>query len=168
MSDAVTYLLCAILIGAGATAVMDIWVAVRKWLLGIPSLDYGLVGRWLVYLTRGRFRHDPIAASPSVPGERVIGWAAHFLTGIAFAALLLAIWGLDWARHPTLGPALVVGVGSVAAPFLIMQPGMGAGVAASRTPRPAVARLHSLVTHGIFGLGLYLAGWVTNSLGTLL
>jgi Protein of unknown function (DUF2938) len=52
----------------------------------------------------------------------------------------------------------------VAAPFLLMQPGMGAGIAASRTPRPAAARLHSLVTHGIFGLGLYAAGWATSLL----
>jgi hypothetical protein len=76
--------------------------------------------------------------------------------------LLLAVWGLDWVRHPTLGPALIVGVGSVAAPFLLVQPGMGAGIAASRTPRPAVARLQSLATHAIFGLGLYIAGWSTR------
>ena len=167
MPEAVDYLVCALLIGAGATAVMDIWAAARKWLLGIPPPDYGLVGRWLAYLARGRFRHDPIAASPPVRGERLIGWTAHYLIGIAFAAMLLAIWGLDWARHPTIGPALIVGIGSVAAPFLLMQPGMGAGIAASRTPRPAAARLHSLVTHGIFGLGLYAAGWVTSLLGTL-
>ena len=167
MPDAMNYLLCALLIGAGATAVMDIWIAVRKRILGIPMLDYGLVGRWVAYLARGRFRHDPIAASSPVQGERLIGWIAHYLTGITFAAMLLAIWGLGWARQPTIGPALIVGIGSVAAPFLLMQPGMGAGVAASRTPRPAVARLHSLVTHGIFGLGLYAAGWVTTSLDTL-
>jgi hypothetical protein len=146
---------------------MDIWIAVRKRMLGVPALDYGLVGRWVAYLARGRFRHDPIAASPPVRGERLIGWTAHYLTGITFAAILLAIWGLDWVRHPTIGPALIVGIGSVAAPFLLMQPGMGAGVAASRTPRPAAARLHSLVTHGIFGLGLYAASWVTTLLDTL-
>jgi hypothetical protein len=103
------YLLCAVLIGAGATAVMDIWIAVRKRMLGVPALDYGLVGRWVAYLARGRFRHDPIAASPPVRGERLIGWTAHYLTGITFAAILLAIWGLDWVRHPTIGPALIVG-----------------------------------------------------------
>ena len=97
-------------------------------------------------------------------GERLIGWTAHYLIGIAFAGVLLAIWGLEWARHPTVGPALIVGIASVAAPFLLMQPGMGAGIAASRTPRPAAARLHSLVMHGIFGLGLYAAGWVTSLL----
>ena len=54
----------------------------------------------------------------------------------------------------------------MAAPFLIMQPGMGAGIAASRTPRPAAARMQSLVTHGVFGLGLYVAGWIVRLLYT--
>jgi len=155
------YVVCAVLIGAGATAVMDLWTVVRKQMFGIP-FSYGLVGRWLAYLPRGRFRHDPIAASPAVHGERLIGWAAHYGIGIAFAAVLLAVWGLEWARQPTLVPALIVGIGSVAAPFLVLQPGMGAGIAASRTPRPAAARFQSLVTHAIFGLGLYAAGWITT------
>ena len=156
------YLVCTLLIGTGATAVIDIWALARKRLLGVASPDYGLVGRWLVYMTRGRFRHDRIAASPAVPRERLIGWTAHYLIGVAFAAVLLAIWGLEWARHPSIGPALIVGIGSVAAPFLVMQPGMGAGIAASRTPRPSAARVQSLITHAIFGLGLYGAGWITS------
>ena len=156
------YVVCTLLIGTGATAVIDMWAVARKRLLGIPSLDYGLVGRWIVYMMRGRFQHDRIAASPAVQSERLIGWTAHYLIGIAFAAMLLGIWGLDWARHPTIVPALIVGIGSVAAPFLVMQPGMGAGIAASRTPRPSAARLQSLVTHAIFGLGLYAAGWITS------
>lgn len=162
MSEAMDFLLHAALIGTGATLMMDLWAVVQKRLLGLPSLDYGLVGRWLAYLMRGRFRHDPIAASPPVRGEGFLGWTAHYLIGIAFAAVMLAIWGLEWIRVPTIGPALIVGIGSVAAPFLLMQPGMGAGIAASRTPRPAVARLRSLVTHGIFGLGLYATGWLTR------
>ena len=161
------HLVSSVLIGAGATAVMDLWGVARKRLLGIPSADYGLVGRWLAHMTRGRFFHDRIAASPPVRGERLIGWSAHYLIGISFAAGLLAIWGLDWARHPTLGPALVVGIVTVAAPFLVMQPGMGAGIAASRTPRPAAARLQSLINHGIFGAGLYASAWATGFLGAL-
>jgi nitrous oxidase accessory protein NosD len=45
-----------------------------------------------------------------------------------------------------------------------MQPGMGAGIAASRTPKPAVARINSLLTHATFGLGLYLAALATSRL----
>jgi hypothetical protein len=153
-----------VLIGAGATALMDLWGFARKWLLGAAPPDYGLVGRWIGYMAQGRFRHDAIAAAAPLRRERLIGWTAHYLVGIAFASLLLAIWGLEWARHPTLGPALLVGIGTVAAPFLLMQPGMGAGIAASRTPNPGAARIRSLVTHAVFGLGLYVAGWATSLL----
>jgi hypothetical protein len=92
----------------------------------------------------------------------VIGWVAHYVVGVLFAALVLGLWGLAWVRQPTIGPALLVGIGTVAAPFLVMQPGMGAGVAASRTPRPAAARVQSLVTHTMFGLGLYASGWIAR------
>jgi hypothetical protein len=162
METVMNYLVCSLLIGTGATAVMDMWAIARKRLIGVPSLDYRLVGRWLVHMTRGRFQHERIAVSPAAPHERLIGWTAHYLIGIAFAAVLLTIWGVEWARHPTLGPALIVGIGSLAAPLLVMQPGMGAGIAASRTPRPSAARLQSLITHAIFGLGLYGAGWIAS------
>jgi hypothetical protein len=115
-------------------------------------------------MVRGRLLHDAIAKSAPVKGERLIGWAAHYLIGIAFAAALLIGWGPEWAREPTLIPALIVGIGSVAAPFLLMQPGMGLGIAARRAPNPTAARLRSLTTHAIFGLGLYAAGWTTRLL----
>jgi hypothetical protein len=156
------YLVSATVIGAGAIAVMDAWTVARRPLLGVPLPDYGLVGRWLAYMARGRFRHERIAATPAVEGELAIGWIAHYLTGIAFAAMLLAIFGIDWARHPTVLPALAVGLATVAAPFLLMQPGMGAGIAASRTPRPAAARIQSVITHIVFGLGLYASARLTR------
>lgn len=94
MSDALAFAGCALTIGVGATAVMDAWALVRKRCFGVPPLDYALVGRWLGHLARARVRHAPIAASPRVPGERAIGWAAHYLIGVAFAALLLALRGV--------------------------------------------------------------------------
>jgi len=154
----------ALITGIGATAVMDLWAIVRKRLLGLAAPDYGMVGRWIGHMGRGRFRHASIAAACPVRGERLIGWIAHYLTGIAFAGLLIVIWGLAWIRHPTIGPALAVGIATVAAPFLLMQPGMGAGIAASRTPRPGAARLQSLVTHAVFGIGLYAGGWAARAL----
>ena len=158
------FLESALLIGGGATALTDLWSGVRRRLLGIVPPDFGLVGRWLAHMARGRFRHDSIAAAPAVRGERLVGWLAHYAIGMSFAALLLFIWGMDWMRQPTLGPALAIGIGTVAAPFFVMQPGMGAGIAASRTPRPAASRLQSLVTHTIFGIGLYAAARLTNVL----
>jgi hypothetical protein len=159
MNEATQGLVSAVLIGVGATAFLDVTAILRNKLVGTPMPDYGLVGRWFAWMPRGRFRHDAIAASAPMPGERIIGWAAHYLIGIAFAGLLIAVWGLDWVRNPTPGPALILGIGSVAAPFLLMQPGMGAGLAGRRTPRPMATRLRSVVTHTMFGLGLYFAGW---------
>ena len=164
MQTAMDYGISTLITGVGATALMDLWTIARKRLLGTAAPNYGLVGRWLGHMRRGRFRHESIAAAPPVHGERLIGWSAHYLIGIAFAGLLLGVWGLAWIQQPRIGPALAVGIGSVAAPFLVMQPGMGAGIAASRTPRPAAARLQSLATHAIFGLGLYAAGWSTRLL----
>ena len=149
----------AVLTGAGATAVMDAWGMARRRLFGVP-MNYGLVGRWIAYLPRGVFRHERIAASPAVRGELAIGWIAHYAIGIAFAGLLLLLYG----PRPTLASALLVGIGTVAAPFLVMQPGMGAGIAASRTPRPGAARMQSLVNHAVFGLGLYVSASVLNFL----
>ena len=156
----------AIAIGVGATLVMDLWMSIRKRLFGISALDHALVGRWFAYLPRGKFRHTPIAASLPVPGERAIGSLAHHLSGIVFAGVLLAVFGTPWVDQPTLGPALIVGIGSVAAPFLLMQPGMGMGIAARFAPRPGRARINSLITHAVFGVGLYASGWTVKAVGT--
>jgi hypothetical protein len=101
------YLLCALIIGAGATAAMDLWGVIRKRLLGIPTPNFALVGRWLALMPRGRFRHESIAAAPSVRHERLIGWTAHYLIGIVFAGLLLGVYGITWIDAPTIVPALL-------------------------------------------------------------
>ena len=145
------------LVGIGATAIVDFWSLIRKPLLGMPLPNYGHVGRWFAYIARGQFRHESIAATPSVPFERLIGWAAHYLIGIAFAVILVWVDGVAWVREPTLGPALAVGVATVIFPFFVMQPGMGAGIAANRSPRPPMARIQSLATHAVFGCGLFIA-----------
>ncbi len=147
-----------IFIGIGATLATDLWTTVRARLFGVPVPDWGLVGRWFGHMAHGQFHHERIATAEPVRGERAIGWIAHYLTGIVFAGVLLAICGPAWTRQPTLVPALTLGIATVAAPFLLMQPGMGAGIAARRTPRPNTARLQSLITHAVFGLGLYAAG----------
>ena len=161
MPEALHFLCHAALVGTGATAFMDAWWWLQKRVFGVPVLDYAMVGRWLGHLARGRLRHDAIAAAPAVAAERLLGWTAHYAIGVAFAGVLLGVTGVGWAHAPSPGPALAVGLASVAAPFLVLQPALGAGVAASRTPRPNAARRRSVATHLVFGVGLYLAakGW---------
>lgn len=164
MSEELEFAVYASAIGIGATAVMDLWALFLKRFFGILSLDYALLGRWLGHFPSGRFFHRNIAQAAPVRGERAIGWSAHYLIGIAFAALLLSIWGMEWARSPSPFPALLIGFGTMAAPFFILQPAMGAGIAAARTPRPNVARLKTLGTHAAFAVGLYGAAWAAATL----
>lgn len=145
-----------IILGAGATLVIDVWALLRRRLLGVPSLDYALVGRWLGHMRHGRFRHEAIGKAPAVTGERALGWAFHYLTGLAFAGLFLLLVGAPWLQRPTLWPALLFGALTVAAPLLVMQPAFGMGIAATRTANPRQVRLRALVTHLLFGAGLYL------------
>ena len=162
MTDNVVGLI--VLTGVGATALTDFWCLVRQRVFAVPFPNYGFVGRWIAHMARGRFVHVSIAAAVPVSGERAIGWASHYLIGIAFAFVLSATASPEWFHHPTLAPALLVGIGTVAAPFFVMQPAMGAGIAASRTPRPSAARFHSLVMHTIFGISLYVTARLVCSL----
>jgi hypothetical protein len=108
-------------------------------------------------LARGTFAHLAIAKSPPIPAEAALGWATHYAVGVGFAGVLIGIQGLEWTRHPTLVPALVVGMSTVVIPLFVMQPAMGAGFAASRTPAPLMNCLRSIANHTVFGLGLFVA-----------
>ena len=146
----------AMLIGIGATAVMDAWLLLLKH-LGVPTLNFAFIGRWMGHLFRGPFAHAAIAKAVPIRGELAWGWLTHYAVGVAFATVLVGLQGADWVRSPTLLPALAVGVCTVAAPLLVMQPAMGSGFAASRTPTPLKNCLRSLANHTVFGFGLYLS-----------
>ncbi|WP_455817178.1 DUF2938 domain-containing protein [Pseudomonas cerasi] len=147
----------AVAVGVGGTIIMDLWALIQKKLFNIPSLNYALVGRWLLLMRQGKFFHRTIIQAPEQPGETAIGWSAHYLIGIVFSLLLILIVGDNWLQYPTFWPALLTGVISVIAPFLLMQPCFGFGVAAAKTPVPWVARRRSLVAHASFGIGLWLS-----------
>lgn len=145
-------------LGVGATLFMDVSAMLQKRLWGVASADYGFVGRWLGHMARGQFSHDSIVKAPPVRHERLTGWVFHYLTGCVFAGLMIGVQGVEWLQHPTLLPALLTGLISVVAPFFIMQPAFGFGLAASKTPNPNGARRRSLIAHLTFGLGLFVAG----------
>jgi DUF2938 family protein len=155
MSVAGSQLLGAIAIGIGATLMMDLWNLFLRRAFHIPSLDYCLLGRWVRHLPGGRFRHASIAAAASKPFECQVGWLAHYTIGVLLAVGLVVLTSGNWLAEPTLMPALLYGIATVVFPFFILQPSLGLGIAGSRTARPAQARLKSLVTHVVFGLGLY-------------
>lgn len=152
------------LIGVGATLFMDVWGLIQK-TMGVATLNYAMVGRWAGHLLRGQVAHSNIGKAAPIAGEAPLGWAIHYAVGIAFAFLLVAVYGLAWLQNPSWLPAVIVGAATVLFPFLLMQPAMGAGLAASRTPTPWTNRLRSVLTHAVFGLGMYLAAVLLKQIG---
>lgn len=149
-------LYATIFIGVGATAVLDLWLLGLK-RLGVPTGNFALIGRWVAHMARGRFSHASIAQAEPVTSELTLGWITHYAVGIAFAAALVAMQGSGWVQQPTFMPAILTGVATVAMPLFVMQPAMGSGFAASRTPTPLKNCARSVANHAVFGIGMYLA-----------
>lgn len=141
-------------IGIGATLLVDLWNVLLKWTFGIRSLNYCLLGRWLRHIPDGTFRHVSIIGAPEKPFECTVGWITHYTIGVVLALVFVFASG-DWLARPTLLPALLYGMGTVVFPFFILQPSFGLGIASSKTPNPTQARLKSLMTHAVFGVGLW-------------
>ncbi|MBP6670357.1 MAG: DUF2938 domain-containing protein [Gemmatimonadales bacterium] len=145
------------MVGIGATVTIDLWGLLLRRAFGIASLSFCLLGRWILHMPGGRFVHASIGAAAARPGECAVGWTAHYLIGMGFAVLFVLVAPAGWLERPTVGPALAFGVVTTLVPFLVLQPALGLGLASSKAARPWLARLKSLGTHAVFGLGLYLS-----------
>ena len=148
-----------LLIGVIATIGMDVWAVVVKYVFHLPTADWAMVGRWFGHMPRGVFVHHTLSMAAPVPNELIIGWIGHYVTGVVYGLGYLYIVQVLLSRDPSLVSALVFGLVTLVAPWLIMQPAIGAGVFATRTPRPRVMRLVNLSMHAVFGASLYL-GWL--------
>lgn len=151
-------------IGLGSTLLMDCWNSVLKRGLGVPSLNYCLLGRWVLHLPRGVFRHANISAAPPMPRECAVGWVSHYAIGTCLALTFVMLAPSGWLQRPTWFPAVAFGLATVVFPFFVLQPALGLGPASSRAPDPVKARLKSLMTHLVFGIGLFLCALVASPL----
>ena len=149
--------LSAAAVGLGATVFMDIWALLVNRAFGIVPANYCLVGRWFCHMPRGVFAHASIANASKRPFECAVGWVAHYVIGAFYGVVFVAIVSADWLIRPTFVAAVLFGIVSVIVPFLIMQPSLGMGIAAAKTPNPTQARLKSLMAHTVFGVGLYVS-----------
>ncbi|MCY1705923.1 DUF2938 domain-containing protein [Pannonibacter sp. SL95] len=154
------YVLYSLFVGIGATLVLDLWILFSGTFLGMRGASNAILGRWFAHLADGTFQHSTIMQAPEFANEVIIGWLGHYMVGILFAGLFLAVMGLDWVRRPTLLPALIFGISTIIAPFFLMQPSMGFGIASSLSPDPMGARIRNLCTHFAFGVGLYVSATV--------
>jgi hypothetical protein len=144
-----------IVIGIGATVLMDIWAIVLHRFFGQSAANWAPVGRWFYHLKNGKVFHDSIANAAPYEHELALGWISHYVTGIVYGLALAIVMGPAWLAEPTFIPAWILGIVTVGAGWFLLQPGLGIGWAASKTPNPAKARTMNLIAHTVFAIGLY-------------
>jgi len=159
----ITVILKTLGIGIGTTLAIDFWVTLLR-LFNIKSLDYRYFGRWIGNIPKGKFFHNKIQDTPPIPNELIIGWTVHYLIGITFAFILIAVYGISWLDNPSFLPAIIIGLITAGGPFFIMQPAFGFGIASSKLPHSNLLRLKSLGTHLIYGIGLYVSAILLNEI----
>ena len=154
--------------GIAATICMDVWQRVLRAMTGLPAANWSFVGRWFVNASRGKIFHGAIAAAPAEPRELAIGWAGHYLVGIAYGFVYVPLMRGVFGLEPSLLNGLAFGAASVVVPWFFFMPAMGAGVLGGNTPKPLVACLQSLASHITFGGGLAIGATLVRSIARAL
>ncbi|SFU52553.1 Protein of unknown function [Nitrosospira multiformis] len=87
-------------VGIGGTIVLDLYAFLLQRLFGVPATNWQMVGRWLGHMPSGSFVQTNLGQVKPVPGEHALGWIFHYVIGIAYGLLLVAIWGADGCLSP--------------------------------------------------------------------
>ena len=148
-----------ILMGIVATLFMDLLaVCLARMKIIHPPVGPEAVGRWILYMFRGKFIHEDIHKTPALNNEKSVSLLFHYLIGIALAGIyLLFELNVPTSRHQLWMP-LVFGLATVLLPGLWLYPSMGIGFLASKAQSKSPYIITSLVNHTNFGLGLVI--WV--------
>lgn len=147
--------------GLGATLLTDL-VGILRHGWSATNGFYSLVGRWIGSAPRTGILHEDIRTSPPAPAEALLGWSAHTILGLLFGIGFVLLAGPTALSTPRVWQGLGFGLATVLVPWLIFQPLFGWGVALSKAPEPWRLRLRSVVTHLVFGLGLWLSALLLN------
>src|SRR5437868_15125147 len=149
-----------LIVGILATVTMDVAavIALRLGIAGRGPRRTGpdLIGRWIGYLLRGKFRHTDILQTPTLLGELVLGLAAHYLIGIVLTLVYLGLLVVAHAT-PTALSAILYGAATTVFPWFLMFPAQGMGWLGLDAPGDAHLARVSLFNHIIFGLDVALS-----------
>ena len=153
------FLVLGVIVGILATVTMDA-VAVIALRLGIAGRGQrrtgpDLIGRWIGYLLRGKFRHTDILETPPLRGELLLGFAAHYSIGIMLTLVYFGLLVVTRSRSTTFS-AILYGTATTVLPWFVMFPSQGMGWMGRDAPGDAHLARASLFNHVVFGLGIAL------------
>jgi hypothetical protein len=153
------HLLSGVVVGLLSTLVMDLssLIGLSFGLAGRdpPRTGYNLVGRWMLYLLRGKRSHSTILDSPPIQHEVLVGILVHYMIGVSLGLIYFA--GLDLiGTIPTPLSAVAFGVATTVLPWFYLYPAWGYGRFGANA-RGFRMTYFSLYNHTFFGLGIALS-----------
>jgi hypothetical protein len=149
--------IAGVVIGILATVTMDLG-AILGVRLGVPGpgprrTGPDLIGRWVGYLARGKFKHDDILRAPPLRGELPLGLFSHYAIGVGLTLAYFALLGA-MRIAPSFLTAILYGLATTVLPWFLMFPSQGMGWLGWSAPAPAHLTRTSLYNHAMFGLAL--------------
>ncbi|MDM8537046.1 DUF2938 family protein [Desulfobacterales bacterium HSG17] len=154
-----------VLMGIFATLVMDVLaVFFSKRNLIHKFIEPDEIGRWFLYIFKGKFTHENISKTPSLKNEKAWCLISHYLIGIVLAGILLTLEIIEPVIREQVWVSLVFGIVTVLLPWCWLLPSIGLGFMALKSPsRPLIIRTN-LINHTNFGVGLFIWGIVIRPL----
>ena len=148
------FIIQSMLIGALSTFFMDVVALFRERFFQIKPLNYAFIGRWFLTFKDGKIIHKNITQSSSKKFERAFGWGIHYLTGILWVYLYLILKSIYAFEHLFMS-ILIFSLCTTLLPLMLIQPALGFGFFAAKTPNPWLGVKNSVIAHVAFGIGLY-------------
>jgi len=150
-----------ILMGIFATYFMDLiggFLVKRKFIHSF--IEPEAVGRWFLYMFKGKFTHKDINKTPPLNNEKLWFVVSHYLIGIVLAGIYLFLELKEPIIRDQLWIPLVFGIATVILPWFWLLPSIGFGFLASKSPDKLSIIKTNLVNHTNFGLGLLI--WIIS------
>ena len=145
----------AILAGILATFFMD---SMAKFLsrrcIIFPFIIPEAMGRWFLYMLKGKFAHGDINRSPALRNEYAWYYPSHYLIGIILAGAYLALASNFQSVQKHAWWTLLYGLFTVTFSWFWLLPSIGLGFMAKRSARRSQILRTNLINHLDFGIGL--------------
>ena len=152
-------LLEMILMGIFATFFMDFlpYFLVKSKIVR-ATIEPQIVGRWVLYIFRGKFIHADIHKAPVLKNEKLAAQISHYLIGIVLVGIYLFLELKEPAIRDQLWVPLIFGVSTILLPWLWLYPSIGIGFLASKSPNKSDYIIFSSINHINFGIGMII--WI--------
>ena len=119
------------------------------------------IGRWFLYMFRGKLTHENINKTPALKNEKIWCFISHYLIGIILAGIYLFIELMEPTIRNQSWMALIFGIATVFFPWFWLLPSIGLGFMASRSKNRLLILRTNLINHTNFGIGLFI--WVITA-----